>query len=114
MNPFNPARRAGQVQRDDAPYIPIAQRDLESELGLRLVIQELRAELSQARKDYKMEKAARADLIHRWPENDEEAASKLRAIGVYAAGLRTWYRDNEQAQQIATDILFMIEKVGKK
>lgn len=111
MSDFNPARRAGQVYRDDAPPMPIAQRDLESELGLRSEIQALREKVA------KLERAsahlrANADLasrtIQKPQEESEKAIAQLRAIGVYANGLRTWYRDNEASQQIATDILFMI------
>jgi len=47
-------------------------------------------------------------------DESEDAIAAVHALHVYATGLRIWYRDNEASQQISTDILFIIEKVGKK
>lgn len=108
MNPF---KRAGQVNIEpDAPLVPTTAFVHKSH------VQEIHEKVIDLRVQNRVlrEKVAKLERANPALLDVETVVPQLHAIRVYAVGIRTWYRDNEQAQQIATDILFMIEKVGKK
>lgn len=114
-----PARRAGQVQRDDAPYMPEqTQGQLESMENMRQLLNDRNRELQKLQDAIAVKNAeiqrlaglATADIIYRHESvprgSREHLYSDIEKVRAYVKGLRIW--GTEDKAQICTDILYII------